>query len=137
MRHSTWALAQISATSRAVASARSERHTKTTRTAVADKAGCGAMSFDLAVFKSEIDDVVRIAGRAQNTQTRDSPVTSLWVEGYLTPDDVAEFEVRQQQPLIFGARPYWLWRGTRQEDGTIVVREPEPFCGREATLALK
>lgn len=105
--------------------------------AVADKPGCGAMAFDLAIFKSEIDDVQRISGRAQNAQTRDSYVVSLWVEGHLTPDDVAEFEVRQQQPLFFGARPYWLWRGTRQEDGTIVVREPVPFCGREVTLALK
>jgi hypothetical protein len=106
-------------------------------TAVADAAGCGAMTFDLAIFTSEIDDVERIAGRATTAVTRDSTLVGLWVEGHVTPDAVAELEVREQRPWFSGARPYWLWRGSRQEDGTILVREPEPFCGREVTLATR
>jgi hypothetical protein len=105
--------------------------------AVPGVAGCDAMTFELALFKSEIDDVQHIAGRARTAAIDASYLASLWVEGHLTPDDVVEFEVREQRPYFTGARPYWLWRGMRAEGGTLVVSEPAPFCGREATLALR
>jgi hypothetical protein len=105
--------------------------------AVAEGEACEAMGFELALFKSEIDDVRRIAGRATTAATRESRLVGLWVEGHLTPDDVVEFEVREQRPYFPDARPYSLWRGSRLPDGRLVVREPEPFCGREVTLALR
>jgi hypothetical protein len=100
---------------------------------------CSPMSFDVAVFKSPVTGVERVAGRATTPETRPGwrgeYLDGLWVEGYIDADEMAEFEVRDHPVSTTRVKTYFLWRGTRQADGSIKLREPEPSCGREVVLA--
>lgn len=103
------------------------------------KPQCTPMSFDVAVFKSPVTGVERIAGSATTSATRPGwrgqYLDGLWVEGFIDADDMAQFEVRDHPLSTTHVRTYFLWRGIRQADGSISLREPEPSCGRAVVLA--
>lgn len=105
------------------------------------KPDCPPMSFDLAIFKSPITDVERIAGRAAmpgtRTGLRGDLLDGLWVEGFIDADNMAEFEVRNHPVSATEVSSYWLWRGTRHADGSLNLSEPQPSCGRSVALAAK
>ena len=100
---------------------------------------CPAMSFDVAIFKSPVTRVERISGRASTPEVRPGwrgeYLDGLWVEGFVDADDMAQLEVRNHPVSTTEVRTYWLWRGNRHADGTLVLREPQPSCGRTVVLA--
>jgi hypothetical protein len=117
---------------------------ETTRFAGASSEGfrkpeCSPLSFDVAIFKSPVTGVERIAGRAATPETRPGwrgeYLDGLWVEGFVDADQMAQIEVRDHPVSTTRLRTYYLWRGTRQADGSISLREPQPSCGREVVLA--
>lgn len=103
------------------------------------KPDCPPMSFDVAIFKSAVTRVERISGRARTPNTpegwRGEYLDGLWVEGFIDADDMAQIEVRNHPISTTEVRTYWLWRGTRQPDGSLSLREPEPSCSRAVVLA--
>ncbi len=94
---------------------------------------CPALSFEVAVDRSEVTDVLRVAGRAGPEQ----PPFGLWVEGSIDADRTVQVEVRSDRTPFQQARLYQLWRGARAADGTMTLREPQPSCGREVVLAAR
>ena len=102
---------------------------------------CPRLAMDIKVDRSPVTDIERIAGRAKPADGEDSWKTTylrtLWIEGYVDADQMAQFEVREQQPYQPRGKPYELWRGTRDADGTLHLKEPQPSCGRAVVLAKK
>jgi hypothetical protein len=94
---------------------------------------CPALVFEVAVDRSEVTDVLRVAGRAG----REEPPFGLWVKGSIDADQTVQIEVRSDRTPFRQARLYQLWRGTRAPDGTMTLREPQPSCGREVVLAAR
>jgi hypothetical protein len=102
---------------------------------------CPPMSFDVAIFKSPVTRVERIAGRASTPAARPGwrgeYLDGLWVEGYVDADNMAQLEVRDHPVSTTRVKTYWLWRGTRHADGSVSLREPQPSCGRAVELAAR
>jgi hypothetical protein len=100
---------------------------------------CPKLAMNVAVDRSEVTQVERIAGRAQMAEAEPGwaarNLRTLWIEGSIDADQTAEFELRAQQPYDPGVKHYELWRGTRAPDGTLTLREPQPSCGRSVVLA--
>jgi len=103
------------------------------------KPDCPPISFDVAIFKSPVTRVERIAGRASAEDTRPGwrgeYLDGLWVEGYVDADNMAQIEVRDHPVSTTRVKTYWLWRGTRHPDGSLSLSEPQPSCGRSVQLA--
>lgn len=94
---------------------------------------CPPLVFAVAVDRSEITDVLRVAGRAG----REEPPFGLWVKGSIDADRTVQVEVRSDRTPFQQARLYQIWRGTRASDGTMTLREPQPSCGRTVVLAAR
>jgi hypothetical protein len=100
---------------------------------------CPKLTMDVAVDRSPITEVERIAGRAYLAGVEQTfPAkywSTLWIEGSIDAEQTAEFELREQKPYDPGAKHYELWRGVRAADGSLTLREPQPSCGRTVVLA--
>lgn len=101
---------------------------------------CGPFALDVGLFADPIFMWQTIGGRAYRTATPDPDsrlaadgITTWWLEGYMTTADFVQFESRLQQPIILGARPYSVWRGTRNDERMMLVESGSP-CGREVVL---
>lgn len=97
------------------------------------KPDCPPVAFDVALDRSSVTGVLRIAGRAGP----EPDVTLLWVDGWIDADETAQVEVRADWQEFQRARLYQLWRGRAADDGSIVLSEPEPSCGRKVVLAAR
>lgn len=94
---------------------------------------CPPLVFDVAVDRSEVTGVLRVAGRAGPVE----PPFGLWVQGSIDADQTVQVEVRSDRTPFQQVRLYQLWRGTRAADGTLTLREPPPSCGRAIVLAAR
>ena len=101
---------------------------------------CGPFAIDVGLFADRLFLWETIGGRAYPTTTAATApdqlldhLSSWWLEGYMTPANFVQFESRLQQPVILGARPYSVWRGTRNDERMLLVESGSP-CGREVVL---
>lgn len=101
---------------------------------------CRPFALDVGLHADPLFVFQVIGGRANPTTPAETDVGkftdslgSWWLEGYMTPADFVEFESRLLEPVMLGARPYSVWRGTRQDDHMVLVESGSP-CGREVVL---
>jgi hypothetical protein len=112
----------------------------TTTAGAADQPGCGPFALDLGLSTDPtflwqvVDGRARPTTRSVRASDRvEGAFATWWLDGYMTPADFVQFESRLQQPVILGARPYAVWRGTRTDERMTLVESGSP-CGREVVL---
>jgi hypothetical protein len=111
-----------------------------TTAGVAGKPECAPFAVDVGVEADPLFMWQVVGGRARPTadavatfgQT-DFALSQWWLEGFMTPANFVQLESRLQRPVILGARPYAVWRGTRDDERIVLVESGSP-CGREVVL---
>lgn len=99
-------------------------------------AGCAPLAFAVAVSPSSGGRLAPVRGRADPLPESGGERRhwdSWQVEGTLAANGTMLLEARQQLPRPWGARPYAVWRGTR-EDGRITLAEGGSPCRRTLVL---
>ncbi len=107
------------------------RWTGLTTAGTADLAECQPFDLQVDLFQERLFTFETINGRAFPRAS--SPVSTWWIEGYMTPANFVEFETRLQRPIYFRARPYAVWRGTMTADQITLVESGSP-CHRQVVL---
>jgi hypothetical protein len=109
-------------------------------TSSAGAVGCGPMVFAVAVLPPSPSDIglAPVRGRADPLPaagSKRSPFDDAWqVEGTVAANGTVMLEARQLLPPLWGARPYAVWHGVR-EDGRITLAEGGSPCRRTLVLA--